>query len=259
MKLLLKTFIKILIVLHLTASAHAAVVWHMVAPGIAYTELSDPDNSKLSHIHAFKINLQKNQLKLAFAKDSFFPGNTVKWLAQKHQALIAVNGGFFTPHWQLLGLRVQNGHQINPIQPTRWWGIFYLKRNTPYIVPPQSYVLTPSTTLALQGGPRLIINGNIPRLKPGKAERTAIGITRDNQIIILATENWAISTASLAAIMKKSESSNGLNCIQALNLDGGSSTQLYASIGDLNLNIGSFSLITDILYVMPQKNQGTAQ
>lgn len=242
-----------LLFLFFTISAKAEPIlttqWQEVATGIAYTHKINSKNNRLGYIHIFKINLQKNALELAFAQDDLFPAEMVKWLAKKNQALLAVNGGFFTSSWKPIGLRIQNGRMRSPLQPTRWWHVFYLKKNIPYITPEKDYHPDPDITLAVQGGPRLLMNGQIPHLKPGKAERTAIGITRHGEIILLATENWPFATADLARIFQAPESQGGLDCIQALNLDGGSSTQLYANIGKLQLDISSLALITDILYV----------
>lgn len=234
-------------------SLHAALVvkhWQTVAPGIAYTHITNQQTTTLGYIHIFKVNLKKNTIKLALAKDDLFPGEPIYWLAKKNHALLAVNGGFFTASWKPIGLRIQDGKVRSPIQPTPWWHIFYLKNNIPYISTERDYRLDTSVSLALQGGPRLLMNGHIPSLKPGKAERTAIGITRDQQIIILATEHWKLSTTDLAKLFQASESQGGLNCIQALNLDGGSSTQLYANMGQFILNVSSLALITDIVYVI---------
>jgi exopolysaccharide biosynthesis protein len=44
----------------------------------------------------------------------------------------------------------------------------------------------------------------------------------------------------------------GLGCMNALNLDGGSSTQLYAKTQDFSLSIPSFSAVTDAVVVVPK-------
>lgn len=233
-----------------TAFSADATHWKKVAPGIDYTVKTNPSPKTLGFIHAFKINLEKNTLKLALAQDDLFPGETVKFLAERNHALLAVNGGFFTPLWKPIGLRILNGKVEIPLHTTPWWHIFYIKNNHPYIVSKKAYKQNPTMTFAVQGGPRLLSNGKIPHLKSGKDERTALGITRDGQVIILATDNWRIATTNLAQILQLPESQGGFDCIEALNLDGGTSTQLYANIDQLQLNVSSLALITDIVYVV---------
>ena len=104
--------------------------------------------------------------------------------------------------------------------------------------------------MAIQAGPRLIINHRIPSLKDGDAERTALGITKNNQLIIVVTEKNPMSTTRLAEIMRRSEDKDGLACQYALNLDGGHSTQLYANVNDFSLQLPGFSTIPDALIIV---------
>lgn len=239
------------IFLSISYSAIAGTHWKNLAPGIDYTSLANPAPHTFGYIHCFKINLQKNNLQLAFAKSGIFPAATVQWLAEGNHALLAVNGGFFTSTWNPIGLRIQNGHQHSSLQPTSWWPVFYLKNNKPHIVNEKNYHDDPQISFAVQGGPRLLRDGHIPNLKPGKAERTALGITVTGEVIILATEHWELSTEQLAHIIQEQ-----LDGVQAMNLDGGSSTQMYANIGKFQLDIKSFALITDIVYVTPRSISG---
>jgi uncharacterized protein YigE (DUF2233 family) len=246
-KLSIKPFFRLLLFIFLAAISPEVLAethWQPLSPGIDYTDIPNPHTPHLSYLHCFKINLQKNHLKLAFAQDDIFPAETVKWLAKRNRALIAVNGGFFTSNWRPIGLRIQHFKQRSRVQPTSWWPIFYIQNNVPYIIDEKKYQKNANISLAIQGGPRLLHDGKILSLKPGKAERTALGITQNYDVIIDATENWPLSTKNLARLFKEN-----LNCVQAMNLDGGSSTQLYARIGDFKLDIGSLGLITDILYV----------
>lgn len=242
------------------ASAHADIVsrcqitsWHTLTKGLNYKNVDCGHYSQSTNqsIHIFKINLEQNTLKLAFAKDGLLPASTVQWLAQDHHAILAVNGGFFTPFWTLLGLRIQDSKVRNPLRKITWWPIFYLKNNQPFIVSEKDYQPSSAITLAIQSGPRLINHGKIISLKPGKDERTAIGINQKGEIILLATEHYPVETIDLAHFLH-----NNLDCVDAMNFDGGSSTQLYANIPQakqpFQLHVSSFALITDIFYVLPK-------
>jgi len=85
-------------------------------------------------------------------------------------------------------------------------------------------------TGAIGVGPRLITNGKIdvnpvkegfndPKILTGAGARSAIGITRDHQLIFLTTRSATIS--DLAEMMKQA------GAYQAMNLDGGASSGLY--------------------------------
>ena len=74
-----------------------------------------------------------------------------------------------------------------------------------------------------------------------------MGISPDGRVIILVTENAPMTTTALAELFR----SPPLNCKEALNLDGGSSSQLYADIGSLQLNVHGFSNVSDAIVVKP--------
>lgn len=234
--------------------AHAEqVTWQSLKPGLEYASIPIGENNLKGQLHAFKINLNKYQLHLATASAISRNAATAQTLGEKHNALVAINGGFFSPDRQLLGLRVDNGDIINPVRPISWWSVFYVKNNKAYITRAKYYHHSNSVSFAVQAGPRLVINGRIPSLKPGLDERSAICINRNGQVIIAATENTPISTQTLAQTLDASEKDGGLGCYNALNLDGGSSSQLYASIDKFTLNVPNFNQVTDAIIVTKDK------
>lgn len=219
--------------------------WREIAPGIEYSDLSATPLIPWSHIHAFRIDLKKNKLNLVQANDWSLHNASVDALAHHSKALIAINGGFFDQNYRPLGLRISNQHQHNPLKNISWWGILYVKKNAPHIVSVRRYMDDNQVDFAIQSGPRLVVNGKIPSLKPGYAERTALGITPDGRLIILVTNNSPMTTTALAQRMKSSP----LNCHDALNLDGGSSSQLTAHMGLFQINVHGFSNISDAIVV----------
>jgi len=223
--------------------------WETLKSGLQYTTIPLQENNKTGKLHAFKINLKQYQLHLTTANSINRNAATAEALGESQKALVAINGGFFSPDRQLLGLRVNNGDIINPVRPISWWSIFYVKNNKAYIAKPQYYQHSNSVTFAVQAGPRLVINGYIPSLKPGIDERSALCINRNGQVIIAATENTPVSTNTLAKVLDKSENQGGLGCYNALNLDGGSSTQLYAKVNNFTLNVPNFNQVTDAIVV----------
>lgn len=101
------------------------------------------------------------------------------------------------------------------------------------------YSLNPGWNQAkhiISGGPYLVKNGNVfvdvtaEKLNAvsGKNPRTAIGYTKDNVMIIVTVDgrkegSSGMTLNELANFMKS------LGCIEALNLDGGSSTAMYVA------------------------------
>lgn len=239
----------LLIFLLLACDAQARTQWLQLAPGIHYSTIKLTDHKRSGQLHAFKIDLHQYKLALSLAKDSDRSFTRVVNLTTNKNALIGINGGFFTPQMQPLGLRISDGKLRNRIKKTSWWGVFQIRRNYPAIYSLKQFVYRKDIDFAIQSGPRLVVRGTIPSLKPGLDNRSALGITRDKNLIIVATQDLAMTTTELAEIMRASNDDDGLDCIDALNLDGGSSTQLYANIKNFYLNVSSFAPISDAVVV----------
>ncbi|HDV5708679.1 TPA: phosphodiester glycosidase family protein [Legionella pneumophila] len=226
-------------------TSYSASDWQELTPGIEYQDLEGGLLNPWSHIHVFRIDLNKNQMALVTAKNLAQKNASVDQFAEHSKALLSINGGFFDHEFNPLGLRINNKKQENPLKRISWWGIFYVKDNKPRITNIRNFHYDSNIDFAIQSGPRLLIRGNIPSLKAGVADRTALGITDDGKVIILVTTNSAMSTRQLARIMR----SPPLSCSDAINLDGGSSSQLYAKIDSFQLNVHGFSNVSDAIIV----------
>ena len=229
------------------------ITWKQLAPGFNYATIS-PSFASLSDglIHIFRIDPKRYQFQIAKTRTQNKDYETIREVAKSHNAFLAVNGGIFTPELQPLGLRINASKVISPFKPISWWGVFYIANGKPYIVAARNYRYNNKISFAIQSGPRLINSSKIVPLKPGAAQRSAIGILPNNQVIILVTQNMRITTTQLAKIMQRPVTQGGLGCTYAINLDGGSSTQLYASMNEFKLDLTSFSMVADAVLVSPR-------
>jgi len=184
-------------------------------------------------------------LALVTAKTLALKNASTDQFAEQSNALLSINGGFFDREFNPLGLRINNKKLENPIKKISWWGIFYVKNNAPFITDVTHFKHDDDIDFAVQSGPRLLIKGKIPSLKQGIADRSALGITADGKVIILVSTNSARSTRELAILLKAPP----LFCTDAINLDGGSSSQLYAHINSFKLNVHGFSNVSDAIIV----------
>lgn len=232
-------------------NAAALTQWKSITDGLQYTTIYPTPESNRYLLHAFRIDLNRYRLSLVTAKNMNQTSLFVDQLAEGKNPLLAINGGFFTPDLQPLGLRITNGKLLSPLKNTNWWGVLVVQNNHARILAKRAFHFSSDIQFAIQTGPRLIVNGQIPTLRGGMAQRSAIGITRDGKVIITITDNLSLTTAELAAILQKPENQNGLNCFNALNLDGGSSSQLYAHINNFTLHIRSIRPVSDVILVTP--------
>ena len=265
---------KILIgaLLILCCSLAHAHTWKPLAEGLSYTHIQ--------RAHVFQIDPKKYNLSIATAQDIGKSSATVKEMVKKNGAWLAVNGGFFSYEPKSVGLLMRKEKIINPLHSTSWWGIFYLENGIAKITTPQEFHRTagkvmpssqreregeapvalplegatraPKIEMAVQAGPRLVIQGEIPKLKAALDRRTGIGIRRDGHIF-LAVVLDEISTTDFAELFSKPEKEGGLGCNNALNLDGGSSTQLYFNNGgNFSLDLPGINWVTNAVTISPR-------
>jgi uncharacterized protein YigE (DUF2233 family) len=225
-----------------------ATKWKVVSKGLDYASIRVSPGI----IHALRIDPKVYKFGVVTAKAMGRKNASVTSMAKKYGALVAINGGFFTPEYDSLGLLINNGKTINPVKNTSWWSIFYVENSLPKIAHTKSFKKKSNISMAVQSGPRLVVNGSVPKLKPSIAERSAICITPRKDVIIVATENLLIQPSELADYLRKSGAKGGLGCKTALNLDGGSSTQLYAKIGSFRLDVPGTNKVANAVVVYPK-------
>ncbi len=248
----LNKFILFICLALIAQESAAKTDWHNIEKGIEYTTLEYPRGITFGQVHAFRIDLNHYKLKLSFAHEYDGVFASVRGLTQSKDGLLGINGGFFTPQLESLGLRISEGVESYPLKNTPWWGVFMVRGTVPSILPMKQYSHSSDIDFAIQAGPRLVVDGVVPHLVEGLANRSALGITKNNKLIIVATQNLPISTTEFATILKSPEEADGLDCVNALNLDGGSSTQLYADVGHFHIHVPSFMPVADVLVVVPR-------
>lgn len=229
----------------LSSTVYSSQDWQRIDNGLFYQDLNPSMLKPWTHIHVFKVNPKLYQFESVSAKSLDRKAASAETFGQANHALITINGGFFDHDYRSLGLRISNYQKQNPLKRISWWGVFYIYRQQAFIKSVNQFRPHQGIHFAIQSGPRLIINGKIPSLKPGIAERTALCVDNQDNIIVLVTDNFSMSTHDLAELMAKAP----LNCVNALNLDGGKSTQLYAQVKDFNLSVSGYTAVGDAVII----------
>lgn len=146
-------------------------------------------------------------------------------LARQDDALAVINGSFFDAAGQPIGWIVSRG-TILAAPARRGWGAFAVAQDRPRIVSMND--AGPPADEALQAGPRLVIDGKANAgLKAQSARRAFIGIDASGRVVLGSTGPTPVSATDLAAFLARPEREGGAGLVNALNLDGGSSAQLY--------------------------------
>ncbi|MDR6615373.1 phosphodiester glycosidase family protein [Klebsiella sp. CN_Kp118] len=113
------------------------------------------------------------------------------------QVQMAMNGGIYDKAYAPLGLYIENGRQLTPLNRAsgggnffiRPGGVFYLRGQNAGIVSINKFRPSPAIRYAVQSGPMLIENGKINwRLKPSASSRklrNGVGITGDGKVVFM--------------------------------------------------------------------------
>lgn len=163
-----------------------------------------------------------------------------QWL-QKTGARVVVNAGYFDGQGHPMGLREGKNTPRLPLRRADW-GVLWVQNGVAHLSHTRDFLSSIHPDEAIQCGPRLVVNGQTTKLKPQWARRTGVGIDSEGRVILavcdgeLSLDDWAKVWASPA----------GLNCVDALNMDGGPSTQL-AVRGQNAMNIPGGWAVPDVL------------
>ncbi len=125
------------------------------------------------------------------------------------------------------------------------WGVLVLRPGRAAIVHSREYpaAATAAVTGAIQVGPRILVDGRVPGLKPQAARRTAVAIDHGGRFLTVVVANARMQATDLGRTLA------GFGFSDALMLDGGPSTQLSAAIGDFSRELPGGYAVPDALVV----------
>lgn len=162
--------------------------------------LTDPSLT----LQSYTVNPQRERIVMYWKKEDGKAWGSLRSLLadidQNGQVQMAMNGGIYDKARAPLGLYIDNGRQLTPLNRAsgsgnffiRPGGIFYLKGQKAGIVSIDKFKPSPGITYAVQSGPMLIDNGKINwRLKPSASSRklrNGVGITRNGQVVFMLSK-----------------------------------------------------------------------
>jgi phosphodiester glycosidase len=252
-------FILVLCVLAVLLAAASAVMspvraepprFSVVALGIAHAlfKVRPAADAEPFSGHAFKIDLDVAELRLIPAGDPPLR-RTVEQIVAPYPVVVAVNASFFDKEGRAMGLAVDDG-RVMALSNRRNWGALVIDGKQGRIMLGADIQDPRDHRLVVQGLPRLLVGGKVQQLKPQNAERTAV-CARGN-IVVLVVSTRAEATA-FARFLADPPDQGGLGCRDALNLDGGPSTQLVVKLPALALSLPGGSGVPNALVVAPGK------
>lgn len=230
--------------------------WVILARGVGHRVFHLPGGVAAD---AVRVRLDDASLEVVDARTADEDRATASGLrARRPGAVAAVNGGFFDEAGKPMGLVLARGRITNTLRRADW-GVFWvggdragIMHTTDWRDGKPAYALE-----ALQAGPRLVVARTPVKLKPQVARRTVVCVKSPKEVVLLVTE--AIDARPLAEWLAREERRGGLGCVDALNLDGGPSSQLSVQAGNRSLEVRGGWPVPNGLVVVPHKGSAEAE
>ena len=212
-----------------------------------------PSGGPAVEVHAFRVDPKTHRFRVVRAKDGL--RDSVHSIARKSGLFLAVNASYFDENDKPLGLLIDQGKKIQGLRNVDW-GVFQVSSaGEASIVHTRDYTYSKRIDAALQAGPRLVVDGKALKLKPQIARRTAVCVDARGRVVLLVTEG-GVFLQDLAELLMKPAGRGGLECQNALNLDGGPSTQGTLVMGPESWDVYGGSAIPVVLGVQVVTRKG---
>jgi len=221
----------------------------VVVPGIAHAVFKvRPADAEPFSGHAFKIDLEVAELRLIPAGDPPLR-RTVEQIVAPYPLVVAANASFFDTEGRAMGLAVDQG-RVMVGSNRRGWGALVIDGTQGRIMLGADIQNPLDHRLIVQGIPRLLVGGRVLQLKPQIAERTAVCAGGNIVVLVVSTR---VEATAFARFLADPPGRGGLGCWDALNLDGGPSTQLVVKLPGLALSLPGGWGVPNALVVVPGK------
>jgi uncharacterized protein YigE (DUF2233 family) len=216
----------------------------------APAELADQD------VVSYRVDLRRQKLKLYWKDDR---GRRLRslhrlrdWVGGQGQELVfATNAGMFRPDHAPVGLFVEAGRIVAPLDTGAGRGNFYLQPNGVFytttdqragICRSTRFAYSPRIQYATQSGPMLVLDGQIhPAFQPDSRNlnvRNGVGLLPDGRVLF-AMSKREVSFYAFAAYFRRH------GCRQALYLDGYVS-RTYAPAQHWRQTDGDFGVLVGV-------------
>lgn len=242
----LKTLTLCVLCLSPFVACDSASAWQEISPKLYYKRIDLVLGGRSATLHALRTTPQNYAIKPYFENQSL----SVKSMAGASEALAMINANFFEPGGKPLGLIIRDKKVINPLKSISWWSVFCVKGKSARIVHTSAYKAG-TCDQAIQAGPRLVVNGKIPKLKEQIAMKSAIGLNKNGEVFFIVTEK-TLPMSVFAEILQMKVADGGLELTHVLNLDGGSSTQLFVQTEKFDLDLPNFVRVPVGLGIYPK-------
>jgi uncharacterized protein YigE (DUF2233 family) len=230
------------------------------APGDGVTHIcqtlraSEAFGGRQATLHFVGFKAHKHSLKVF---DQGLTGrSTLGDVMQQNRCLAGVNGGYFQPDFEPVGMLVSDGRIIRGPQHAKLLsGALVVTTNHIKLLRSTDPLPGKNAQHALQAGPFLVDGGKtVPGLNDARNARRTVILTDGKGDWALVSSS-ALTLAEIGLILAEpSLLPHNLKVDRALNLDGGSSTSLWVAKpgGASPFYISEFGIVRDFVGIVPR-------
>lgn len=223
--------------------------WTKTAPGVEVRSevWNSPSSAGVSDtVSIVRFDLHYVKLSVAYQPDQ--PLSMQEWM-QKEHATALINGGYFDGQDNATALVISNGQTFGDSYDG-FGGMFDVDAQGQAQVrslTEQPYRPSEGLTQATQCTPMLLLNGKRTQFDADKkaSPRSVVAIDKQGRLLFIVSPGIEFTLDDMANLLAKSD----LNLVNALNLDGGSSTGLYVNAGSQSVNIDSYVNLPIVIVV----------
>ncbi len=239
-----------LLVAALPMRAHAddlAIRWQPLAEGLEIAEVNVVEGTFFSsQLTLIRSDSELYDVGVAQAKDFGMQRSSAKNLCKLSKSSLCINANFFDENGETLGLAIKQGNIAHKMHKggNVLTGVFFTKRDSAEIVSRADF--NPNGVLsAVQAGPRILVKGTPVaglRDSTSTSRRSGVCIDKKQRVVffIVSSGFTGVSLQQLERVLIADQ----VQCQDALNFDGGGSSQMYVS--DLLPEASSDKLPMDI-------------
>jgi uncharacterized protein YigE (DUF2233 family) len=182
------------------------------------------------------------------------PGNVQRLdqVMRERSCLAGINGGYFQPDMEPLGLLISDGRELNPLHRSRLLGgLLVMRERKLALLRVAEFSREPVPSQALQAGPFLVDDSSpVPGLEDTKRARRTVVLADGSGRYGLAVVEPPLTLARLANLLAAPEVLHELQVVRALNLDGGSSSSLWVRTSDGEVHLPERKRVRNFLCVL---------
>ena len=204
--------------------------WTELQDGLDYRRITCLGDEDDLDMHVVRVDPSRFDIDTAVVS-----GAIATSVARERDAPFVINANFFDTARKPLGIVVRSGSLVRSPRTTSWQSIFLVKKDggARIVVPSQWPTYRDRAWMAVQAGPRLVVDGHTARVHQSyTAARAGVCIQRDAAITFFATpQSRKFDMYEIARIARRGEIDGGLECKDAMLFDGGHSVNFFAEGG----------------------------